>query len=156
MIVTIKDVRIALFKIRRRKGISSDKDITVTMIAKTIGCTRNTLYKKELDSIMLPFKKIKSNESNNSAPCGSVEYLKNQLANMTQEVESLKEALSKSRDWQIDQEILSSTIEDLEEDKERLQTSLDDSFDKEHVSRLARENAALRELILRAGLKTQI
>lgn len=156
MEVTTEDVRIALAKIRRRKGISSDSQITVIMIANTIGCTRNTLYKKSLDKIMGPFKKIKKNESDKSITPGSIEYCKAQLAKKDKEIKTLKEDLSMAKDGQIDQEILSFIIKELEKDKIRLQDQLDNSYDEDDVVRLAKENAALREQLLRAGLKTQI
>ncbi len=57
--ITPKMVRAAVAKIRRRTGINEDGDITVTMIAKEVGCSRNALYQKDLKKVIAPFQKIK-------------------------------------------------------------------------------------------------
>ena len=41
--ITKEDVQSALKKLKRRKNYTKDSDITITAIAKEIGCSRNAL-----------------------------------------------------------------------------------------------------------------
>ena len=57
--ITVETIRLSIAKIKRRKGIKSDADISIVMIASEAGCSRQTLYSKEFDGVLLKYKKIK-------------------------------------------------------------------------------------------------
>lgn len=58
--ITLEDLKLVIKRIKRRKGIESNSDISITMIAKELGYSRQTLYKRnDFDEVLAPFKKIK-------------------------------------------------------------------------------------------------
>lgn len=148
------DVKEAVAKIKRRKGINGNKDVSVSMIAAELRCSRNVLYKSSLNKVMEPFKKIKLNKKNNSDVIyGTIEYYKKQLKNKKIECDKMKAQLDEAKNQLIDIEVFSENIILLEEENQRIRDKLSRCQNNKEIDRLVKENKTLRRRILQIGFK---
>ncbi|UPT77481.1 hypothetical protein MN086_10590 [Sulfurovum sp. XGS-02] len=152
--ITKEDVKSAIRRLRRRKSYTKDSDITITLIAKEVGCSRNALYRSEFKDILHPFHKIKKNTEKEKHTKGSNEDLMSIISSKDDEIAKCKQELGKLKDWTIDKENMSTEIDKLIAEVERLQEKVSEMYSPEEVKKLASDNARLRELLLRNGVST--
>ncbi|MDX4047701.1 helix-turn-helix domain-containing protein [Aliarcobacter skirrowii] len=137
-ILTIEDLKSAIKRIKRRRGIESNADISITMIAKEVGCSRQTLYKrKDFDLILDSFKKIKINSKIETVNTGTKEYYRNLSREREEEIIILKGVIQKLKNKLIDYHVLEKNIEILNKNNERLK---DGAF---NANRFENENKVL-------------
>jgi len=140
--VTVKDVRDAIAKLKRRKSVK----INITVISKEIGCSRNVLYNKsELRESLKPYMKINNSKVEMKVKYGTAEYYKQALGKRNDECDELYNKLKLAMAKIIDNEVLMNRIVMLEEECKRLN-------DNSHrVRELEVENRKLREKLLTIG-----
>lgn len=112
---TKADVKKGISKIRRRVDVVNDNDITIAMIAKVVGCTREYLYNSKYSDIITPFKKSKIiknklaiedgyviTSENKKIKYGSIEYYKYRNGLQNDEIEECKTKLDKAIESQLE------------------------------------------------------
>lgn len=131
------------------------RKITVTGIARRVGCTTNTLY-KEFPKLIAPYMQSRKENVKDSPSYGTLEYFKMQYEKMIAELEQEKEMVRKLREHQMDSDMLMQVIDSLEEDKSLLiDKNKSEKGNKELSERLMRENALLRGQVLKLNKKIQ-
>ncbi|WP_418187226.1 hypothetical protein ACNSOP_06465 [Aliarcobacter lanthieri] len=137
-IITLEDLKLVIKRIKRRKGIESNSDISITMIAKELGYSRQTLYKRnDFDEVLEPFKKIKISSKIDTIKIGTKEYYKNISQEKEKEIKKLKGIIQKLKNKLIDHHVLEKNLKIINEKTERLQNwAL-------NLSELKNENQAL-------------
>lgn len=146
--ITKDFVRDAIKKIRRRKGVSEDT-ITITMIAKEVGCSRQYLYRDEFSGVLAKYKKGDDNDDTSiAATRGSKEYYIEISRKKDKVIEKLEAKVSKALDNLVDEEVLKSGIRDLKKELNALkeQESTEVSQLKETISKKNLEIKWLRDL----------
>lgn len=121
-IITLEDLKLVIKRIKRRKGIESNSDISITMIAKELGYSRQTLYKRnDFDEVLAPFKKIKISSKIDTINIGTKEYYKNISQEKEKEIKKLKGIIQKLKNKLIDYHVLEKNLKIINEKTERLQ-----------------------------------
>ena len=141
-LITLDKVKSSIKNLKRRKGIDSNADITITMIAKELGCTRQSLYKrKDLDGVLSPFKKITLNLKDDTINIGTKDYYIRLSQEREKELELLDRKIIKLKNKLLDYHIIEKNLLNSEEKCERLALKSREFYELEN------ENQALRKKI---------
>jgi len=148
-------VKYHIGKLEEAKAKGIIRKITVTDIAKKVGCTTNTLY-KEFPKLIAPYMQSRKGNIKDSPNYGTLEYFKMQYEKKVSELEQEKEVIGKLREQQMDYDMLIQVVDSLEEDKSLLiDKNKGNKGNKELSERLMRENALLRGQLLKLNKKIQ-
>jgi len=129
--------------------------ITITEIARRVGCTTNTLY-TEFPKLIEPYMQSRKGNIKDSPNYGTLEYFKMQYERKISELKQEKEVVGKLREQQMDYDMLIQVVDSLEEDKSLLiDKNQGNKGSKELSERLMRENALLRGQLLKLNKKIQ-
>lgn len=125
---TITDVKKAITKIKRRVDIKSNDDISISKIAKTVGCTREYLYSSKFSDILDPFKKKKNvskdeviengylvTTENQKIKLGTIEYYKYRNRELHKEIDKKTIKLDKAIKVQLDRIKIKEDIKKIKE-----------------------------------------